>query len=89
MALYTVPGPETWELILNRSTGQWGIESEYTEAVRRQEIGRAIVAAEHDAAPVERLTIRFEADSAGRRDAGQLVLQWETTRVRIPVRVIP
>jgi hypothetical protein len=85
-ALYTIPGPESWEIILNRSTGQWGIESEYTPVVRAAELGRAIVGAEQSGTHVERL--HFDAD---RRPDGSvdLVLAWETTRVRVPLRRAP
>lgn len=76
-ALYTVPGPETWEIILNASTSQWRIESEYTEQIRARELGRAIVPSERSHHFVERLT--FSPDSAG------AVLEWEWTRVRISV----
>ena len=85
-ALYTIPGPETWEVILNRSTRQWGIESEYTAAVRAAELGRGIVGSEQTATHVERLTIESERRTDGSVD---LVLAWETTRVRIPVRRAP
>ena len=82
-ALYTVPGPESWEIILNSSTSQWGIESEYSATVRSAELGRAIVASARDSAHVERL--RFDFESRG-VDAGELVLTWESTRVRIPIQ---
>jgi hypothetical protein len=81
--LYTIPGPESWEVILNRATSQWGIESEYTERVRAEELGRSIVRSERGAAPVERLTL---APDRRPDDLVDLVLAWETTRVRIPVR---
>lgn len=74
-SLYTIPGPESWEIILNASTSQWGLESEYSEAVRSRELGRAIVPSERSDSSVERLT--FLPDSTG------LVLAWERTRVRI------
>lgn len=76
-ALYTIPGPETWEIILNASTSQWGIESEYTDEVRARELGRAIVPSERSGHFVERLT--FTPDSGG------VVLEWEWIRVRIAV----
>lgn len=82
-SLYTVPGPESWEVILNRSTSQWGIESEYGEAVRAAEIGRTIVPSVHDSAHVERLRLEFERASA---EAGDLLIAWESTRVRIPIQ---
>jgi DUF2911 family protein len=76
-ALYTIPGPESWEIILNASTSQWGIESEYSETVRSHELGRAIVPSERSDRFLERLT--FIPDSTG------VVLAWEGTRVRIPI----
>ncbi len=83
VSLYTVPGPETWELIVNRSTGQWGLESEYTPGVAAEEIGRVIL-------PSERVTdfseqLRFEFEPGATPDASTLVLRWETTRIRIPI----
>jgi hypothetical protein len=79
-SLYTVPREtEPWTLIVNRSTSQWGHESEYTEAVRAQEVGRAEVTAETAESRVEQLTFRT-ADSGG-----ALLLEWQDVRVRIPV----
>ena len=82
-ALYTVPGPETWEVVLNASTSQWGIESEYTDAVRRSELGRAIVRAETSPVYRERLTFTFEPLPG--RPSGLLRLEWERVRVTLPV----
>ncbi|MCI0372828.1 MAG: DUF2911 domain-containing protein, partial [candidate division NC10 bacterium] len=81
--LYTVPGEKEWEIIVNRATSQWGHESQYTEAVKRQEVGRGKAAAERLSAPVETFTIRAEPGSGG---AQRLVLEWENTRVAIPVK---
>lgn len=81
-SLYTVPGPKEWDVIVNRSITQWGEESNYTDAVKAQEVGRAKVKSEGLSAPVETFTIRPERTSG---DAQALVLEWEKTRVRIPV----
>jgi hypothetical protein len=83
-----VPGPETWEIVLNASTSQGGIESEYTDAVRRSELGRAIVRAEAAAEYRERLTFTFEP-VPGRRSSGFLTLEWESVRVTLPVEPRP
>lgn len=79
-SLYTIPeeGGE-WTLIVNRSTSQWGHESQYTEEVEAQEVGRANVTAESLPSPVEEVTIRPMEDGSG------LLLEWQNTRVRIPV----
>jgi hypothetical protein len=83
-SLYTIPGPETWEVIVNRSTSQWGIESEYSDRVRASEIGRAVVASKRRPHHVEVLTIGAETSGTGGLD---LVIQWETTEVRLPVAI--
>ncbi len=85
-SLYTIPGPETWEVLVNGSTSQWGIESEYTEAVHTEELGRAIVPARIAETHRERLTFVVEPAAAGTSER-VLTLEWERTRVSIPVRV--
>ena len=82
-SLYTVPGPKEWEIIVNRSIAQWGKEDQYTDAIKAQELGRAKVKSEQLATPLETFTIR--AEPAG-SDAKALVLEWEKTRVRIPIQ---
>ncbi len=81
-SLYTVPGPREWEVIVNRSTSQWGKEDSYTAAVKAQELGRAKVKSETLKTPVETFTIT--AEPSGDK-AASLMLDWEKTRVRIPV----
>ena len=82
-SLYTVPGETEWEIIVNRATSQWGHESRYTDEVKKQEVGRGKAPAERLEAPVEQFTIRAEPGSGG---AQSLLLEWEKTRVRIPVK---
>jgi hypothetical protein len=82
-SLYTVPGPKEWDVIVNRSITQWGEESNYTDAVKAQEVGRAKVRAESLSGPVEVFTIRPEPPSG---EAQTLVLEWERTRVKLPVK---
>lgn len=82
-SLYTVPGESEWEIIVNRSTSQWGHESSY-ESVRSQEVGRAKVKSEATDDLVEVFTIRATPNS----DRGAtLSLEWERTRVAIPIAV--
>jgi hypothetical protein len=84
-SLYTVPGEKEWEVIVNRSISQWGHENRYTAEVKAQEVGRGKVAAESVAKPVETFTIRAEPGGPG-AGALSMVLEWENTRVKIPVR---
>lgn len=79
-SLYTVPREgDSWTLIVNRSTSQWGHESAYTEDVEAQEVGRADVTAEQIADTVEQMTLRPMDDGGG------LLLEWQNTRVHIPI----
>ena len=80
-SLYTVPAAVKWEIIVNRSTKQWGEESNYTPEVQKQDVGRAKVKSETVKSPIETFTIRSEAAGSG----ATLVLEWEKTRVKIPI----
>jgi Protein of unknown function (DUF2911) len=81
-SLYTVPGKDKWEIIVNRSISQWGEEGNYTEQVKGQELGRANVKSETISTPVETFTIRAEPDGSN----ANLILEWEKTRVKIPFK---
>lgn len=82
-SLYTVPGPREWEVIVNRSTSQWGEESNYTPGVKAQEVGRATVKPEAANPALETFTIRAEPSS---NKGASLVLEWEKTRIKIPIQ---
>jgi hypothetical protein len=84
-ALYTVPGEREWAIVLNRSYLQWGHESAYTDSVRAQEVGRGRAAAGQVGEPIEQFTIRAEPAANGNAD---LILEWEHTRVVVPVRAM-
>ncbi len=88
VSLYTIPGPETWELIINRSTSQWGLESEYVPSVAAQEIGRVVLPSQTTEAPAEE-QLRFAFEPGAKPHEAVLVMAWETTRLRIPVRLPP
>jgi hypothetical protein len=80
-SIYTVPGADQWQVVVNRSTSQWGHENRYTPEIEAQEVGRATVSATSIAEPIEQFTIR--AEPAG--DGSNVVLEWERTRVTIPI----
>ena len=81
-SIYTVPSEGDWEVIVNRSTSQWGHESRYTEEVKAQEVSRGKVKSSKLNDPVETFTIK----SAYAQRGADLVLEWENTRVTIPIR---
>jgi hypothetical protein len=81
-AIYTVPDPASWEVVVTRSTRQWGLEALYDEAARRAEVGRFRVPVEVLDLPVETLSIRAVPASSSAVD---LLVEWQTTRIRLPL----
>lgn len=79
-SLYTLPGRTEWAVIVNRSIEQWGDEGSYDQ-VKDQEVGRAMATVSKVAEPIEQFTIRVEST----RRAAHLILEWEHTRLTIPV----
>ncbi|NIR44439.1 MAG: DUF2911 domain-containing protein [Gemmatimonadetes bacterium] len=82
-SFYTIPGRDEWEIVFNRSVHRHGIP--INAAVRAQDVGGGRVAAELLDRHVETLT--FDVRHTGPWSA-ELLLEWETTRVRIPVERI-
>ncbi len=76
--LWTLPSESGWKLIINKQTGQWG-----TEYDDRQDLARVDMQKSSLQQPVEQFTISFDKKSD---DAADLVLEWETTRVSVPVK---
>ena len=81
-SLYSVPGKTEWQVVVNSSTSQWGKEDEYTAEVRSHEVGRSKVPAEATSTPVEQFSIHTEPAGA---NGVNLVLEWEKTRIKIPI----
>ena len=79
-ALYVVPGRESWGVVLNGQPERWGIPID--EGVRAADVGSFSVVPEETEGSVETLTYAFAPTGP---DAGELVLEWENTRIRIPV----
>ena len=81
-SVYSVPGEHGWQIVLNRSTTQWGHERFYSGDVAAQEIGRADVESRRTSSHVESFTIRTESSA----DMITLILEWENTLVTVPIR---
>ncbi len=74
-SLYTIPGEGEWRFFLNSNWQRWGIP--INEAVSETEVGSFTVTPQALADPVETLTYRFEN--------GAIVMEWENTRLTIPM----
>jgi hypothetical protein len=69
--LYTLPGEDTWQLILNNQTGQWG-----TEYKPEMDLGRVPMKSTSVATPQEVMSITFEHTTPS---STELHVRWETT----------
>jgi hypothetical protein len=74
-SLYAIPHADEWEFFLNSNWQRWGIPID--AAVRTSDVGSFTATPETMDEFVERLQYRFAN--------GEILLEWENTRLRIPV----
>ncbi len=75
--LYSLPAEDSWKLIVNKQTGQWG--TQYDE---KQDLGRVDLQVKNADTTVETFKIHFE-DTQGSKT--ELHLTWENTDLSVPV----
>lgn len=75
--IYTIPTGGTWQLILSKKTGQWGIPY----PGKADDLGRTPMKLSTNAKPVEQLTYTIEDTPAG----ATLHIDWGTTRASVAV----
>ncbi len=75
----SVKNPDAWELIVNKQTGQWGLD--YSAA---QDLGRMKMTMAKPAAPIERLKYVLTDNGNGK---GELRLEWEDRIASVPITV--
>jgi hypothetical protein len=76
--LYTLPGANSWKLIINKQTGQWG--TEYDEG---QDLARIDMKVSKTPSAVEQFLISWNKKGESQAD---LIMEWENTRVTVPVK---
>ena len=81
-ALYTVPGKDEWEIVINSSKTQWWHERFYNDDIRAYEVGRGKAKSGSTDEYVESFTIRAQPAEGGN---ATVYLEWEETRVEIPI----
>ena len=81
-ALFTIPGKDTWTVILNRNWEQH-LADEYSKA---DDVLRLTVQPEVTHEVTERLKYEFKATSA---ETADVIISWEKIRIRFPIQVKP
>lgn len=79
-ALYTIPGKDSWTVILNSNVNVWGT----VPPEEKNDVARVTVKAGALPAVRERMTFLF-SDTTDETTA--LDLEWEKVRVRVPIKV--
>ena len=81
-SLWSIPGKDSWQVILNSQTGQWGVNSS-GKANRKPELDVLTVEVPviHSEAEFEQFTIFFEEI----KGEAELVLVWDKTMVSVPI----
>jgi hypothetical protein len=72
-----VADPDSWQLILSRQTGQWGLDYN-----RKMDLGRVKMTMSKPPAPIERY--RMTLSSTGLK-SGKLELAWENHIASVPI----
>jgi hypothetical protein len=75
--LYTLPGTNSWKLIINKQTGQWG-----TEYNPGQDLARVDMKVTQRPSGLELFTISFDKTSG---TEGTLKIEWENTVASVDV----
>jgi Protein of unknown function (DUF2911) len=76
--LYTLPGMNSWKLIINKQTGQWG-----TEYNQGQDLARVDMKITQRPSGLELFTISFDKTGA---NSATLKLEWENTIASVDVK---
>ncbi len=77
--LFTLPSADTWLLIVNNQTGQWGLT--YNQSM---DLGRIPMQAKPMSAPQEAMTLSFENTTP---TSTELHMRWETTDRYVTITV--
>ncbi|UEG48622.1 DUF2911 domain-containing protein [Ferruginibacter lapsinanis] len=76
--LYTIPGKQNWEIIINKGLSNWGIDG-YKES---EDVARFTVEPKKIKPAVETFTMEFANVKA---ESCELLITWEKTAVTIPI----
>jgi hypothetical protein len=84
-SLYAFLDKGQWQLIVNKKTGQWGINMDgSTTDTPGDELGRAPMTMAKNASPVEKLKIDVDQ---GQGNRGAIVVKWENVAATAPFTI--
>ncbi len=80
-SMYAIPGESEWEIVINGVVERWGIP--ITEEVMAENLGSVTSRVYTPESTVETLHFSWEPGAEG---TGVIAMEWENTRLEIPVR---
>ncbi len=80
-SLYTIPGENSWEVVLNSEHERWGVPID--GSVRSADLGIVEVTPASTDGMVEQMRFRWDKHS---EEHANLILEWENTRISVPVQ---
>ena len=80
-SIFGIPGESEWEIFINGTAERWGVP--ISDEVRAEDLGSFARPVAVSTEMVETLTYTWEALGEG---MGHIVMEWENTRVEIPVQ---
>jgi hypothetical protein len=85
--IFTVPAeaPGKWKLIVNKATGEWGVNKQEGYSYDATELARIDMNTEPIEVPIEQFTISL-MNKPGTTDVCTLRLDWEKTRAHVDVK---
>jgi len=82
-SIYAIPGPDKWRVMVSESTFHWG--NAISPSVRARELGSVTLEPLELEQSVESLRFQWRPGPPG--EPGTLEMEWETTRIAIPLRL--
>lgn len=75
--LWTIPGPNTWTIVINGEVGQWGTEYDESRDILRFQVPSSALDV-----PLEMLVIDFTDSEKGM----DMLIKWDKTLVAVPIQ---
>ncbi|MGD9524822.1 MAG: DUF2911 domain-containing protein [Gemmatimonadales bacterium] len=83
-SLMAIPGPESWEIVVNRAHRRWGVP--ITAEIRRADVGIGRVPVSTGIGVVEVFTLALVRTGS---NTAELAMAWERSGLRVPVVLDP
>jgi hypothetical protein len=83
-SLWTIPGEQSWQILFNTETGQWGIDF---NGVPNRNADDDVITAEVPSLRQEKIIEKFTISVEKAEEELQLVLMWDTTIVSLPMTI--